>query len=259
MNTSGITVREIPLSAALVSHVQLLVPAFNAVIIYERRHSAGNRTSMSWLHLGLVALALHHVNGLNLGDLSLPSSRRAALAVAAAACTGRPQLAWASYGDSALQAPPALVPSPIRPTGPMADTCEVVALGREDVCLEPKKLISSYEKLLLSKADDNLADACGQPELDAGLLSLLQSVRRQIILVEANDFSELTAELERLNAAATSRCLSALAVGNDDLSKRAQTVSASLSSLATSAKKREASPAAKTLVKLAADLCTFAG
>ena len=53
---------------------------------------------------------------------------------------------------------PALVPSPIRPTGEMAKTCEIVALGREDVCLEFKKLLTSYDQLQLDKAREALAD-----------------------------------------------------------------------------------------------------
>ena len=53
--------------------------------------------------------------------------------------------AWLSYGDAAQQAPPAIAKlgsSPIRTTGAMASTCEAVAVGREDVCLEPKEPIS---------------------------------------------------------------------------------------------------------------------
>jgi hypothetical protein len=49
--------------------------------------------------------------------------------------------AWLSYGDAAQQAPPAIAKlgsSPIRTTGAKASTCEAVAVGREDVCLEPK-------------------------------------------------------------------------------------------------------------------------
>lgn len=99
--------------------------------------------------------------------------------------------AWhadASFGESAVQAPPAFVPSPMRPTGAMADTCEVVALGREDVCLEPKKLITSYEKLLLSKADSNIAEALMAPQ-NPMLTAVLQSVRRQIALGARTSFA----------------------------------------------------------------------
>ena len=63
-----------------------------------------------------------------------------------------PQMGRADYGQGATLALPGLVPSPIRPTGPMAETCNVVALGREDVCLEPKLLMTAYDKLQLEKA-----------------------------------------------------------------------------------------------------------
>ena len=60
--------------------------------------------------------------------------RREALCGAAAAAlslAATPTPAFAEYGQSAGQKLPAFVPSPIRPTGEMAKTCEIVALGRE--------------------------------------------------------------------------------------------------------------------------------
>lgn len=62
----------------------------------------------------------------------------------------------------------------------MADTCEVVALGRDDVCLEPKKLISSYETMQLTKAADNLAEP--RPWLSPEAAGLLQAAQRLIVL-----------------------------------------------------------------------------
>ena len=55
--------------------------------------------------------------------------RGAAAAALALAVTPTPALA--DYGQAAGVKLPAFVPSPIRPTGEMAKTCEVVALGRE--------------------------------------------------------------------------------------------------------------------------------
>ena len=74
---------------------------------------------------------------------------RSVSAAALAACSASTKLlpSLADYGESAKQAPPAFLPSPFYPTGEMAKTCEVVALGREDVCLTPKKLLSAYEKM----------------------------------------------------------------------------------------------------------------
>ena len=61
--------------------------------------------------------------------------------------------AWA--GSSGNLAAPAVVPSPIKPTGEMAKICNVVALGRDDVCLEPKKPPSTYDKILIGKEIEN--------------------------------------------------------------------------------------------------------
>lgn len=38
----------------------------------------------------------------------------------------------------------------------MAKICNVVALGRDDVCLDPKKLPSAYDKILLGQARDTM-------------------------------------------------------------------------------------------------------
>ena len=91
--------------------------------------------------------------------LQLDLSRRA-LVMAAALTLQSPSVrrAFAESGQYANQAPPAMVPSPIRPTGEMALTCEVVALGREDVCLEYKKVLTSYDILQLGKTKDALAE-----------------------------------------------------------------------------------------------------
>lgn len=78
-------------------------------------------------------------------DLAARAARRSVLLSLAATCTLPSLPALAEYGEGAQIAPPALVPSPFRPTGEMAKYCEVVALGREDVCLEPKKLLTAYD------------------------------------------------------------------------------------------------------------------
>ena len=65
-------------------------------------------------------------------DASPRLCRRQALCGAAAALSLTPAApAFADYGQAATQKLPAFVPSPIRPTGEMAKTCEIVALGRE--------------------------------------------------------------------------------------------------------------------------------
>ena len=66
-------------------------------------------------------------------DASPRLCRRQALCGAAAAALSLTPAApaFADYGQAATQKLPAFVPSPIRPTGEMAKTCEIVALGRE--------------------------------------------------------------------------------------------------------------------------------
>jgi hypothetical protein len=68
--------------------------------------------------------------------------RREALcggAAAAALLVATPPPAFADYGQAAGQKLPAFVPSPIRPTGEMAKTCEIVALGREVATARSKR------------------------------------------------------------------------------------------------------------------------
>lgn len=68
------------------------------------------------------------------------------------AAAATPQMAQA--GSGASMAAPAVVPSIFKPTGEIAKVCDVVAMGREDVCLEPKKMISAYDGILLERALD---------------------------------------------------------------------------------------------------------
>ena len=94
--------------------------------------------------------------------LNMAYGRRSVVSVAAAALVTKalpPRLSRAEYGESAGIKAPAFVPSPIRPTGKMAETCEVVALGREDVCLEYKKVLTAYDNLQLSKSKTALTEA----------------------------------------------------------------------------------------------------
>ena len=77
--------------------------------------------------------------------------QRTAGAIAAAA-VAPPALA-------AGMAAPALVPSPFKPSGDMAKTCEVVALGREDVCLQPKSMLGAFDKMKLDSALDEMSSA----------------------------------------------------------------------------------------------------
>jgi len=164
-----------------------------------------------------------------------------------------PAPALASYGEGANVAPPALLPSPIRPTGAMADTCEVVALGREDVCLEPKKLISVYETMQLGKAADALQDTrADDTSASPEVLRILDGALKLIELVQKNQFSEMESVLASLD---TGAALSTAMAEGGDAKKLAMTVKSSLAALSTAVSKKEASPGAQALVKLSNAMC----
>ena len=142
----------------------------------------------------------------------------------------------AEYGEGARQAPPALVPSPFRPTGLMADTCEVVALGREDVCLEYKKVLTacvcprpilsptslpslkhaaalcerSLRALLSTVIDDSMLLERATDALEDSDLPEATELLKLISLVKASDWEGLSLELERVpnsnNKALVSAC-----------------------------------------------------
>ena len=94
---------------------------------------------------------------------------------AVATAASIPTEAWAASGEATTMAVPAVVPSPIKPTGEMAKVCNVVALGREDVCLEPKKPPSAYDKVLLGRELDTIDSESSSPT-DALRRKLLTSV-----------------------------------------------------------------------------------
>ena len=153
-----------------------------------------------------------------------------------------------SYGDAALQAPPAIATlgsSPIRPTGAMASTCELVAVGREDVCLEPKEPISAFENMQLGRAIVTL----GVARLDADndeLRNLIEAAAKMIGMVRGNQFGDIEKTIKALDTAALDRATVSVEGKNE--------LKSSLSALESHARKREASPAAKSLVKLTTDL-----
>ena len=138
---------------------------------------------MARLALLLVLGAAHALR------LPPPLSRRHALGAALAAVAAPTRQANAAYGEAANQAPPALVPSPFYPTGEMAKTCEVVAVGRDDVCLKPLKQLTSYDELRLAKAGDSLKGAgiTGTPATDEAI--------KLIELVQSREWSALATEL----------------------------------------------------------------
>jgi len=156
--------------------------------------------------------------------------------------------AWLSYGDAAQQAPPAIAKlgsSPIRTTGAKASTCEAVAVGREDVCLEPKEPISAFENMQLGRAIVTLGVARLDTDND-DLRNLIELAAKMIGMARGNQFGDIEKTIEALDAAALDRATVSVE-GKKELKS-------SLSALEGHARKREASPAAQSLVKLTTDL-----
>lgn len=128
---------------------------------------------------------------LRTGTAARTLSRRSAL-LAALAVASPAQRAVAEYGSGANVAAPAFLPSPFVPTGELGKTCAVVALGREDVCLEYKKVLTAYDLLQLGKAKDKLDDL--ESSLDsaaASLKELRDNLSAFLPSVEANDFNKV--------------------------------------------------------------------
>merc|ERR1740115_585445 len=138
-------------------------------------------------------------------------------AAAAALLAVTPTPALADYGQAAGVKLPAFVPSPIRPTGEMAKTCEVVALGREDVCLEFKKVLSSYENMQLAKALEELEGSGSEVKgLVQGLLDTDWSgLQAKLVSPEvANlDVKALAAAVKKQDTGAATKAVLKLAKG----------------------------------------------
>ena len=130
---------------------------------------------------------------------------------------------------------------------------QVVAMGREDVCLEPKKLLTAYDQMQLGKAKEALEEP-RPARLDPSVKTILTSAVDCIALVEKNGYDELGAAMKAFDETP----LEQLAGSNADLAKQAKAVRASVSSLMSAAKKRDASPVAQAMIKLAKDLNNFA-
>lgn len=188
-----------------------------------------------------------------------PLARRVFLSGAAAvALLGGGGAAQADYGDAASMALPALLPSPIRPTGKMAETCEVVALGREDVCLEYKKLMSSYDQLQLERVAAALDEQIGYGEARAPLLPSLRAIRGLIAPATANQFADVAAALVKPPLAELTPTVMGLAGSDSAQQKRAAAIKAALKALGTASKEKQSGPTAQALVKLGKETCAFA-
>lgn len=166
-------------------------------------------------------------------------SRRSALTFAALALANPGQRAIADYGSGANVAPPALIPSPFVPTGEMGKTCAVVALGREDVCLEYKKVLTAYDLLQLEKIKDSLSDLQSG---DAVAQKLIEDLLKLLPFVEDNNFGEIDKAIPSIVSSASS------------LDKK---LKADVAALENRCKEREASPVARATIKLAQDLVKF--
>lgn len=173
--------------------------------------------------------------------LQAQASRRSLLRAAAGAALLPlvPRHASAEYGEGAKQAAPAFVPSPFKPTGAMADTCEVVALGREDVCLEPKKLLSAYDAMQLDKARASLNELTGRAPAGA----------RPFVAAAC----AIIGHVGRLDWSALDGALAALPAGDSNMPALG-VLQAAEAALGAASKRRDGPGAAKLALKLAAEL-----
>lgn len=125
----------------------------------------------------------------------------------------------------------------------MGETCEVVALGREDVCLEYKKVLTSYDELQLGKSKSALAETL-EFTTDAAKKALLTSTLSLVTLVEQSKWAELAEAAQALD-------VSPLSTADE---KAFKAVNADVASVVANAKRREASPIARAVIKLANDI-----
>ena len=136
--------------------------------------------------------------------------------------------AVAPPASAAGMAAPALVPSPFKPSGDMAKTCEVVALGREDVCLQPKSMLGAFDKMKLDKALD---------EMSSALESADETQRAKLVKAQTLVRAVTTADWDA--------CARALA---DESS--ADLLGASAKPLKVACRERDVTAGAKALIKL---------
>jgi len=138
----------------------------------------------------------------------------------------------------------------------MAETCEVVALGREDVCLEPKKLLSVYDALQLEKASATLDEQIGYGDARLAFQGYLQTVRRLVPLASSSDFDGMAANAQPLKEIC--EYLDGATMGDVKQKERARIVRKAAGTLASACKARDASPAARAVVSIAKGLVEFA-
>ena len=194
-----------------------------------------------------IHLVLRLRGGALVARRALIDRRAIWVGMSAAVASGAPRLVSASYGDAAQQKAPALVPSIFYPTGPMADTCIQVALGREDVCLIPKQLLSAYDSMLLDKQLEQLPSGLGA---DAGVL--VDATRRMIPAIKVNDFTSIGVEAakaqESLGKLAASSNVASIQQQLDLLNKELRRPKPEL----------ESGPVAKILIKMAGSVAGLA-
>jgi hypothetical protein len=136
----------------------------------------------------------------------------------------------------------------------MAETCEVVALGREDVCLEPKKLLSAYDALQLAKASATLDEQIGYGDARLAFQGYLQTVRRLVPLASSSDYDGIAASAQQLKE----MCAYLDSATDQKQKERAKLVRKAAGALASACRARDASPAARAVVSIAKNLVEYA-
>mmetsp|Transcript_14432 Transcript_14432/g.30934 ORF Transcript_14432/g.30934 Transcript_14432/m.30934 type:complete len:229 (-) Transcript_14432:461-1147(-) len=164
--------------------------------------------------------------------------------------TELPLTANADYGEGANLKLPGLVPSPIRPTGPIAEYCEVVALGREDICLEEKKQVSLYEK------------SGGSAARSGALLSKLSAQREALLskvlpLVEQGKLVQAERELMSPLLQELTGTVNQLASSEQALKSHLPSIKSNVQTASVACKKRDGPTAKKAISELLSGLNAF--
>eukprot|EP00965_Chrysotila_dentata_P189541 6173368-Pleurochrysis_carterae.AAC.5 len=179
-----------------------------------------------------------------------PPTEHAVSSIGISLGTELPLTANADYGEGANLKLPGLVPSPIRPTGPIAEYCEVVALGREDICLEEKKQVSLYEK------------SGGSAARSGALLSKLSAQREALLskvlpLVEQGKLVQAERELMSPLLQELTGTVNQLASSEQALKSHLPSIKSNVQTASVACKKRDGPTAKKAISELLSGLNAF--
>lgn len=138
----------------------------------------------------------------------------------------------------------------------MAETCEVVALGREDVFFEPKNLLTAYDALLLDEMASALDEQIGYGDARAAMQPYLKALRTLVPLAASSDYNAMLLSVTARND--PSDYMAAAASGDPQQLVRAKQLRKAAAALAAASKARDASPAARAVISAVSGLVEVA-